>query len=142
MCLVIVYSLNSLRNMSWRGTAGIEWRETTVIEWATEGNICALRSLPHRELNMTANVHWICTLEAAEKGRAETCDFFAKCVIETWLGTDPVKQQTSVEFCLDEDPDEFHDMLSETIQKTCKYIAKGGNMATCSAYRYNLYAAM
>ena len=113
--------------MSWRGTAGIEWREKTVIEWAAEGNICALRSLPHDELHMTASVHWICITEAAEKGRAETCGFFAKCV------TDPVRDRH-----LDEDPDEFHDMLSDTIQKTCQYMATGGNMSACSAYTFGM----
>ena len=109
----------------------MSWRETTVIELATEGNICALRSLPHRELILTANVHWMCVVEAAYTGRAETCDFFAKCVVETELGHDPVILQTSVQFMLEDDPDWFHDELSELIQKTCKSIAKGVNMATC-----------
>ena len=110
---------------------GSDWRGSAQLEWATEGNICTLRSLPHRELQLTSNVHWICATEAAKEGRAETCDFFAKYVADRSIGTNPMKQQTAFESCLENDPNLFHYSLSDMIKRTCHYISEGGNMSTC-----------
>ena len=104
---------------------GHSWREAAVIEWAKEGNICALRSLPHREMNESVDVHFTCFGEAAKRGRAEICEFFVNLIINESTYLHESRTGTLIQFCIEANPQQFHRDLAMLIREVCLAIGKG-----------------